>query len=110
MPDIASTVGTSTEDLREEVARLRLMHAVSLEFSTSLNFDELLPRIFHRVLAALGAEGGSLWIAEDDLLCCRIAEGGAGHKLVGAQMPIGTGFVGDVAQRPRTTVVTRAVE
>ena len=68
------------------------------------------PRVFQRVLTALGAEGGSLWIAEGDMLRCRLAEGGAGHKLVGAQVPVGTGFIGDVAQRPRTTIVTRALE
>jgi GAF domain-containing protein/multidrug resistance efflux pump len=62
------------------------------------------------VLSALGAEGGSLWIAEGDMLRCRLAEGGAGHKLIGAQVPVGTGFIGDVAQRPRTTIVTRAVD
>jgi GAF domain-containing protein len=110
MPDTISSPGTSIEDLRDEVERLRLMHSISLEFSASLDFDELLPRVFQRVVTALGAEGGSLWIAEGDLLCCRIAEGGAGQKLVGARMPIGTGFVGDVAQRPRTTIVTRAAE
>ena len=110
MPDIISSPESSIEELRDEVARLRLIHAIGLEFSTSLDFDELLPRIFHRVLNALGAEGGSLWIAEDEELCCRLAEGRAGKKLVGARVPIGTGFVGDVAQRPRTTIVTRAVE
>ncbi|HEY3011266.1 MAG TPA: GAF domain-containing protein [Gemmatimonadales bacterium] len=110
MPDTFSATAASAEDLREEVERLRLLHSISLEFSASLDFDELLPRIFQRVLATLGAEGGSLWIAEGDLLCCRLAQGGAGQKLVGAKVPIGTGFVGDVAQRPRTTIVTRAVE
>src|SRR3954447_4465926 len=100
----------STAELREEVERLRLLHSMSLEFSATLDFDELLPRIFERVLAVLGAEGGSIWIAEGDLLCCRLAQGGGGQKLVGARMPIGSGFVGDVAQRPRTTIVTRAVE
>jgi GAF domain-containing protein len=109
MPDILSTPATA-EDLREEVDRLRLLHSISLEFSASLDFDELLPRVFQRVLTALGAEGGSLWIADGDMLCCRIAQGGAGQKLIGAQMPVGSGFVGDVAQRPRTTIVTRAVE
>jgi GAF domain-containing protein/multidrug resistance efflux pump len=44
------------------------------------------------------------------MLHCRLAEGGSGRKLVGAQVPVGTGFIGDVAQRPRTTIVTRAVE
>ncbi|HEY4647548.1 MAG TPA: GAF domain-containing protein [Gemmatimonadales bacterium] len=100
----------STAELREEVERLRLLHSMSLEFSATLDFDQLLPRIFERVLAVLGAEGGSIWIAEGDLLCCRLAQGGGGQKLVGARMPIGSGFVGDVAQRPRTTIVTRAVE
>lgn len=110
MTDTLSASAPSTEDLREEIERLRLLYSISLEFSASLDFDELLPRIFQRVLAVLGAQGGSLWIAEGDMLRCRLAEGGAGHKLVGARVPVGTGFVGDVAQRPRTTIVTRAAE
>ena len=109
-PDILAGSPTSIRELREEIDRLRLLHSISLEFSSSLDFDELLPRVFERVLASLGAEGGSLWIAEGDMLRCRLAQGGAGHKLVGAVMPVGAGFVGDVAQRPRTTIVTRAVE
>jgi GAF domain-containing protein/multidrug resistance efflux pump len=109
MPDTLAAT-TSAEELRSEVERLRLLHSISLEFSASLDFDELLPRVFQRVLGVLGAEGGSLWIAEGDLLCCRLAEGGAGQKLVGARVPLGTGFVGDVANRPRTTIVTRALD
>ncbi|HZA97960.1 MAG TPA: GAF domain-containing protein [Gemmatimonadales bacterium] len=105
-----SVPASSAEDLRDEIERLRLLHTISLEFSASLDFDELLPKVFQRVLAVLGAEGGSIWIAEGDLLCCRLATGGAAQKLVGARVPVGTGFVGDVAQRPRTTIVTRAAE
>src|SRR5687768_13519426 len=110
MTDMLSTAAPSAEELREQIDRLRLLHSISLEFSASLDFDELLPRVFQRVLAVLGAEGGSLWIAEGEMLRCRLAEGGAGHKLVGAQVPVGTGFIGDVAQRPRTTMVTRALD
>jgi GAF domain-containing protein/biotin carboxyl carrier protein len=105
-----SAPATSTDDLREEVERLRLLHSISLELSASLDFDELLPKVFHRVVAALGAEGGSIWIAEGDVLRCRIAVGGRGDRLVGAEVPVGTGFVGDVAQKQRTTMVTRAVD
>jgi GAF domain-containing protein len=101
---------TSTDELREEVERLRLLHAISLELGASLDFDELVPKVFNRVLAALGAEGGSIWITDGDVLRCRIAVGGRGDRLVGAEQPIGTGFVGDVAQQPRTTIVTRAQE
>jgi GAF domain-containing protein/multidrug resistance efflux pump len=110
MTDMLSPPTPSAEELREEVQRLRLLHSIGLEFSASLDFDELLPQVFQRVLTALGAEGGSLWIAEGDMLRCRLAEGGAGKKLVGAQVPVGTGFIGDVAQRPRTTIVTRALD
>jgi GAF domain-containing protein/biotin carboxyl carrier protein len=110
MADSLTVTAPASEELREEVERLRLLHSISLEFSASLDFDELLPRVFQRVLTVLGAEGGSLWMAEGDVLRCRLAQGGAGQKLVGAEMPVGTGFVGDVAQRPRTTIVTRAVE
>ena len=109
-PDVLGAPAASAEELREEVERLRLLHSISLEFSASLDFEELLPRVFERVLAALGAEGGSLWITEGDMLRCRLAAGGAGQKLVGAQMPVGTGFIGDVAQRQRTTIVTRALD
>ena len=105
-----SAPATSTDELREEVERLRLLRAIGLELSASLDFDELLPKVFDRVIAALGAEGGSLWIADGDVLRCRIAVGGRGERLVGAEVPVGTGFVGDVAQRQRTTMVTRAAQ
>ena len=110
MPDILNETSASLGGPPNEVERLRLLHAISLEFSASLDFDELLPRIFNRVLAALGAEGGSIWIAEGDMLRCRLAVGGRGERLIGAEVPVGTGFVGDVAQKQKTTIVTRAQE
>jgi GAF domain-containing protein/multidrug resistance efflux pump len=110
MPDILSETSASQGESSREVERLRLLHALSLEFSSSLDFDELLPRVFHRVLETLGAEGGSIWIAEGDVLRCRLAVGGRGERLIGAEVPVGTGFVGDVAQQQKTTIVTRAQE
>jgi RND family efflux transporter MFP subunit len=110
MPDILNETSASLGDLPHEVERLRLLHAISLEFSASLDFDELLPRIFNRVLATLGAEGASIWIAEGDMLHCRLAVGGRAERLIGAQVPVGTGFVGDVAQKQKTTIVTKAQE
>jgi GAF domain-containing protein/multidrug resistance efflux pump len=110
MPDLLSVPPAPLEELRQEVERLRLLHSLTLEFNGTLDFDQLLPRVFDRVLAAVGAEGGSLWIAEGDVLHCRLAVGGASaSKLVGATMPVGTGFIGDVAQKQRTTMVMEAV-
>jgi RND family efflux transporter MFP subunit len=93
-----------------EVERLRLLWEIGQEFNSTLDLQGLLPRVFHRVLAALRASAGSLWVAEGDELRCVLAEGGAGARMVGATMPVGVGFVGDVASRQKTTVVTRAVE
>ncbi len=109
MTDLLGVPAASVEELRREVERLRLLHSITIEFNATLDFDELLPRVFDRVLTAVGAGGGSLWIAEGDMLHCRLAVGGSAARLVGAQMPVGTGFIGDVAQKQRTTMVMEAV-
>src|SRR5918994_4123467 len=109
MTDVLGVPPALVEELRREVERLRLLHSITLEFSATLDFDQLLPRVFDRVLTAVGAGGGSLWIAEGDMLHCRLAVGGSAGRLVGTQMPVGTGFIGDVAQKQRTTMVMEAV-
>ena len=78
-----SAPATPTDELREEVERLRLLHAISLELGASLDFDALVPKVFDRVLAALGAAGGSIWITQGDVLRCRIAVGGRAERLTG---------------------------
>jgi GAF domain-containing protein len=109
MTDVLGVPPALVEELRREVERLRLLHSITLEFNATLDFDKLLPQVFDRVLTTLGAGGGSLWIAEGDMLHCRLAVGGSAARLVGAQMPVGTGFIGDVAQKQRTTMVMEAV-
>ena len=81
MTDLLSVPPASLEELRRDVERLRLLHTITLEFNASLDFDQLLPRVFDRVLAAVGAAGGSLWIAEGDMLHCRLAVGGGAARL-----------------------------
>ncbi|HJS48006.1 MAG TPA: GAF domain-containing protein, partial [Gemmatimonadales bacterium] len=106
------TNGTEGEGrfARGEVEQLRLLWEISQEFNGSLDLQVLLPQVFHRVLGALHASAGSLWVEEGGQLRCVFAEGGAGARMVGATMPVGTGFVGDVASRQRTTVVTHALQ
>ena len=95
--------------LREELERLRLIHSFSQEFGSSLDFDELLPKVFDSLLTAVGAQGGSIWIAEGDQLRCQLAMGAASQKQVGTTVPIGAGFVGDVAKKQRSTIVAEAM-
>src|SRR3989442_4044319 len=109
MADESGAPAVPAEDLRVELERLRLLHSISQEFNSSLDFDELLPKVFDTVLAAVGAAGGSLWIPEGDGLRCKLALGGARPKLIGDTMPIGTGFIGHLARQPRTPLVTAAL-
>jgi len=101
--------GRTVQDLRDEIARLALLRSITEQFNASLDFDELLPRVFNAVLDAVGARGGSLWIAEGDVLRCRLALGAASQSLLDTTVPIGEGFVGDVARKQRTTIVTNAM-
>src|SRR2546430_2261697 len=109
MTDGAGVPSVAADDVRAELERLRLQYSIGLEFNSSLDFDELLPKVFDSVLTAVGAQGGSIWIAEGDVLRCRLALGSASQKLVGTTLPVGTGFVGDVARKQRTTIVTDAM-
>ena len=109
MPDVLSVPPAVLEELRREVERLRLLHSISLEFNASLDFDELLPRVFDRVWRPWAPTGVAL-DRRGRHAPLPAGRGRAGQRLVGAQMPVGTGFVGDVAQKQRTTVVTRARE
>jgi GAF domain-containing protein/multidrug resistance efflux pump len=105
-----AAVESPTPGMREELERLRLLYSIGQEFNSSLDLDELLPKVFDTVLSAVGAQGGSLWLAEGDLLRCTIALGSSSQKLVGTTVPADSGFVGDVVQRQRTTMVTKAME
>jgi RND family efflux transporter MFP subunit len=97
-------------EMREELERLRLLYRISQEFNSSLDLDELLPKVFDTVLSVVGAQGGSIWIAEGDVLRCRLALGTSSQKLVGTTVPVDSGFVGDVVRRQRTTMVTQAMQ
>jgi GAF domain-containing protein len=110
MSDEPTVLTTPDRETREELERFRLLYHISQQFNSSLDLNELLPQIFDTVLSAVGAQGGSIWIAEGEVLRCRLALGSSSTKLVDTTVPVGSGFVGDVARRQRTTMVTQAME
>ena len=106
-----SAPATSTDELREEVERLRLLHCHQPGVQRLARLRRASPRRSSTGFWPRSApRAGSIWIAEGDMLRCRLAVGGRGDRLVGAEVPVGTGFVGDVAQQQKTTIVTRAQE
>lgn len=110
MSDDPTVLTPPEREMREELERLRLLYHISQEFNSSLDLDELLPKVFDTVLSVVGAQGGSIWITEGNVLRCRLALGSSSQKLVGTTVPLDSGFVGDVVRRQRTTMVTQAMQ
>lgn len=77
--------------LQSELERLRLLYTTTLEFNASLDFDEVLNRVFHRIMAAVSAQGGSIWITEGDVMRCRLVVGKASRSLLNTTERIARG-------------------
>lgn len=91
-------------------AHLRLLHDASLEFNSTLDLDELLPRVFDRVIEALDAEAGSIWLRHGEVLMCEIARGPVSERIEGMELPWGAGIVGDVGLRGEPELVADAAD
>lgn len=89
---------------------LDLLYQAALEFNSTLDVEELLPRIFDRVIATLDAEAGSIWLRKGNSLVCGIARGPVGEQIQGLELPVGAGIVGDVARRGEAELVADARE
>lgn len=87
---------------------LRLLHEAGLEFNSTLDLDELLPRVFDRVIEDLDAEAGSIWLRRGDTLVCKIARGPVSERIQGMELPWGAGIVGDVGHRAEPELVSDA--
>lgn len=89
-------------------AHLALLHEAGLEFNSTLDLDELLPRVFERVVDDLQAEAGSMWLRRGDTLVCEIARGPVSERIQGMELPWGAGIVGDVGRRGEPELVEDA--
>ncbi len=89
---------------------LDLLYQASLEFNSTLDFDELLPRVFDRTLEILDAEAGSIWLRKGDALVCAIARGPVSTQIEGLELPMGAGIVGSVARTGEPELVADARE
>jgi GAF domain-containing protein len=89
---------------------LGLLCEASLEFNSTLDPEELLGRVFDRVLEALDAEAGSIWLREGEQVVCRLGRGPMGTEVEGVELPLGAGIVGDVALRGEARILADARE
>ena len=108
MPQDHSVGPAGDAALRSELERLRLLYTTTLEFNASLDFDEVLNRVFHRVMEVVDAQGGSIWIAEGDVLRCRQVVGKASRTLLNTTEPMATAFRDDPHRSGKSAVVDDA--
>jgi GAF domain-containing protein/multidrug resistance efflux pump len=87
---------------------LRRLLAVSHVFNSTIDLDELIPSVLALVLEVVGAEAGSLWMLDDDVVRCEYALGPASDRMTGLELPAGAGIVGDAAARGESFLVTDA--
>lgn len=87
---------------------LRLLYEAGLEFNSTLDLDELLPRVFDRVIDDVEAEAGSIWMRQGEVLVCKIARGPVSEQIEGMELPWGAGIVGDVGRRGESELVADA--
>ncbi|MBK5096595.1 MAG: GAF domain-containing protein [Gemmatimonadetes bacterium] len=90
--------------------QLRLLHQAGLDFNSTLELAELLPRVFDRVMEDLDAEAGSIWLRQGDSLVCELARGPVSDRIQGMELPWGAGIVGDVGRRGEPELVADATD
>ena len=88
------STGTVTEKLR----RLELISELFDICNSTTRLNELMDKVFKKVVNDVGAEAGSLWLIDDARteIACHVAEGPTRDKVVGLKLPKGTGVVGFV--------------
>ncbi len=91
----------TAEALEDEVRRLSVLLGLSRQMLLSENFDELLDHILSQCVEAVGAEGGSLMLLDEQRkhLVVTRSIGKQSDRLLGAKIPVGQRVAGWVAKR-----------
>ncbi|NJB66529.1 GAF domain-containing protein/multidrug resistance efflux pump [Desulfobaculum xiamenense] len=95
------------QHLERRLARCKLARDLTREFVSTTDMKRLMGVIFQRVLEAINAEAGSLWMVDwrTRESVCHQAEGPAADKVLGLRLPLGKGVVGKVIQENSPQVV-----
>jgi GAF domain-containing protein len=73
--------------------------------SNSLSLFNLMKASVEIICTGVDAEGGSLWVSEENIIQCRVAIGPNAQKLMGKKMEYGQGILGWVAQNNKSQVI-----
>ena len=95
-------------ELEKTNRRLSISHQLTQEFVGQVKgVKHLVSIVFDRVLEALSAEAGSLWLVDkrNRQNICHLAEGPAKKGVLGLRLPEGKGLVGSVIQSKQAEVI-----
>ena len=86
--------------------KLQCYHKINELFqSNSLSMFNLIKGVLEITCVGISAEGGSLWILEDDKIVCKIASGPGAEKIMGISLNVGEGICGWVAENKKSQIV-----
>lgn len=79
-------------------------------FQTTLEVEQLVPKILRKAVEYIGAEGGSIWLLSEnkESLACTFATGPKSEQLLGMSLGIGEGIAGWVTQTQKTVLIADA--
>lgn len=82
---------------------LELLSLMSQAFAASRDIDATLSQGLDRIARTVGAEGGALFLLEEDALVCHVCVGPV--DISGLRLPLQTGIVGRVVESERAEIV-----
>jgi transcriptional regulator with GAF, ATPase, and Fis domain/multidrug efflux pump subunit AcrA (membrane-fusion protein) len=94
-------------DQQEKLHRLELIAEIFDICNSTNNLNDLMERVFKRIILNVGAEAGSLWLIDEAQteISCQVAEGTTRDKVVGMKLAKGTGIVGWVIDNAASSTV-----
>lgn len=95
-------------ELRRKVKILSTSRKLTHEFiGEAYDVKKLMQLVFDRILHALDAEAGSLWVKDNHLKknICHLAEGPVKDNVIGLRLDFGVGVVGTVIESGKSKII-----
>jgi signal transduction histidine kinase/DNA-binding response OmpR family regulator len=102
----------AVEALEQRNRDLTLLNKLGQSLTATLELQQVVDRLLHAVTEIIGAEGGSVWLWDDEregwLICRGALHHGLKHALVNLRLCPGEGIASWVAETGKTAVVPYA--
>lgn len=104
----SSPANKEVADLKRKIKILSTSRKLTHEFiGQSYDVKHLMQIVFDRILNALDAEAGSLWIKDNNLKknICHLAEGPVKNEVIGLRLDFEVGIVGTVIETKKSKII-----